>query len=402
MTTPWNLIKFCNAKIIAKKRKMKKQKHEVDKERRMDDTKLPWHMDRVKERFDKGKRVPPIHIDWGLTKFCNVKCIFCYGQYQEMSKDLIKRDALLNAVKEAGEAGVRSVAFIGDGEPTCNPAFYDALRIGKESGLDLSTSTNGALLTTPEKRGAILDNCEWMRFCLSAGTREGYKQIHGVDKFDQVKKNIEAIVKERDNSGSKCDIGLQSVFVPTLMGKEMVEEAKLAVDLGVDYFVIKQCSLPDDGASGMMMFDLNDYDKPEVLDSLSYAEALSTERTKIIPKWGMIAQKGARPYEGCKSIPLISEISGNGDWYPCGYMFGEHSKFKEDFRFGNLHEKGFREILESDRYWSIIDKMHDFDVQKDCKGCCRQDKTNEFCDKYEKGKLPDVDTTYMPKGVNFI
>jgi len=368
-------------------------KHEVDKERRMDDTKALWHMDRVIDHFDKGKRVAPVHIDMGIAKFCNVACVFCYGQYQKMAPVYIGREALFRTMKEAGECGVRSIAVIGDGEPTCNPHLAEALDVGKAYGLSLATSTNGVLLDKPATRDSILRNCDWMRFCFSAGTREGYKRIHGKDYFNRVVKNIRDLVEQRDRLESKCDIGLQAVFVPTLMAEEMVEEAKLARDLGVDYFVIKQCSIPAPGENnGMMDFDLDDYDKPEVQDALKRAEDLSTERTKIIPKWNLIAQKGRKPYQGCGSIPLISEISGNGDWYPCGYMFGADSKFKKDFRFGNVEEQSFREILESDRYWDIVDRMKQFDVQKDCKGCCRQDKVNEFVWKYLN----------KPRGLDFI
>lgn len=367
--------------------------HEVDKERRMDGTKLLWHMDRVKARFDEGERVAPIHIDAGISKFCNVRCVFCYGQYQNMMpKVMIERDALLGMVRDAGEIGVRSLAFIGDGEPTVNPAFYDALYEGKEAGLSLSTSTNGVLLATEEKRAAILENCEWMRFCISAGTREGYKAIHGVDKFEQVKRNIADIVNERDKRGLDCDIGLQAVFVPTIMAEEMIAEAKLAKDLGADYLVIKQCSLPDDGESGMLHFDVNIYDDPRVQGALAEAESLSDERTKIIPKWNLMLQKGQKPYTHCSSIALISEISGNGDWYPCGYMFGGKEQF-ERYRFGNVHDKPLKEIWESERYWEIVSHMEDdFNVQQDCKGCCRQDKCNEFIHTYRN----------PPRGLNFI
>ena len=296
-------------------------------------------------------------------------------------------------MKDAGEVGIKSIAIIGDGEPTCNPHFYEALEVGKNSGLSLSTSTNGVLIDTNEKRDTILRNCEWMRFCISAGTKEGYKIVHNVDKFDVVKRNIADMVNLRDKKRYGCEIGLQAVFVPTVMAQEMDEEAKLAVELGVNYFVIKQCSLPDTtGKSRMMKFDLNDYDKPEILEALQKAEDRSTKKTKIIPKWNLIAQKGQKPYHRCPSIPFISEISGNGDWYPCGYMFGGKPEF-DKYKFGNVHEKRLKEILKSDRYWDIVKTMReDFNVQTQCHGACRQDKCNEFCDLYQN----------PPKGVNFI
>lgn len=356
----------------------------------MDGTKMLWHMDRVLD-WKKQKRIPPIHIDMGISKFCNVKCVFCYGIYQKMLPIFIQREPLLQTMKDAGEIGVRSLAIIGDGEPTVNPYFYEALYVGKEAGLSLATSTNGILLNKPERRKAILDNCEWMRFCLAAGDREGYKKIHRADKFDVVKKNIEALLNERDQLGSKTDIGLQAVYVPNLMDEDMIKESKLAVELGIDYFVIKQCSLPEENKKvGDIEFDVNQYDSEKIINVLKECENYSTNKTKIIVKWNVIRQKGIRNYHGCPSIPFISEMSGNGDWYPCGYMFGDKKEFDE-YKFGNVHEKSLKEIFESDRYWDIIEKMRNYNVQKDCAGCCRQDQINIFLDDY-------LD---KPQGVNF-
>ena len=266
--------------------------------------------------------------------------------------------------------------------------------------MSMSISTNGLLLNTPKKRKTILENCEWMRFNISAGTREGYKKIHGVDGFDRVIKNIEAMVKEKKEGGYQCDIGLQSVFVPTLMAEEMVEEAKLAVKLGVDYMVVKQCSMPKGGTeAGMMKFDLNDYDKPEIIKAMKETESLSTDKTQIIIKWGLIAQKGEKPYDGCLATPLLLQISGNGDVYPCGHMFQDQGKSPEERKFseykiGNVHEERFKDMINSDKYWEIIRKMrHKFDVHKQCSGACRHDKLNEFLHNYIENK---------PKGVNFI
>lgn len=361
--------------------------------RLMDSTKLLWHHDKIIQHYDKGERIAPVHIDMGLAKFCNIGCVFCFGIFQEFTKEYIKRDALLNMLLQAGECGVKSVAFVGDGEPTCNPYFWDALQIGKNAGLSLSCSTSGLLLYTEERREKILNYCEWMRFCLCAGDREGYIKIHRKDKFYLVRRNIEAIVKERDRKWYKCDIGLQAVYVPRLMDEDMIKESKLAIELGVDYFVIKQCSLPAENKKvGEVEFDVNLYDDKKTIETLKFCESLSNKRTKIIPKWKTIERKGAREYPHCPAVALISEISGNGDWYPCGYMFGNKKEY-EHLKFGNLHEKSFKEILYSDRYWQIVEFMRNkFDSENDCKGSCRLDSCNKYIDNYLN----------KPKAVNFI
>lgn len=366
--------------------------YKIDKDRRMDDSKLLWHMDRVQARFDRKERIAPIHIDLGIAKFCNIGCIFCYGMYQNLETIYIQREPLLTTMRLAPKIGVKSIGIIGDGEPTCNPYFYEALKVGRENGLDLSTSTNGVLVTKEEMFKTILESCVWMRFCIAAGTKEGYIKIHQRDLFDKVVNNIRRMVEYKNKHNLSCEIGMQAVYIPGLMDQEMVEESKLAISLGVDYFVIKQCSLPDTGDTGMSWFDINAYDAQSVDETLKQCEDMTTSKTQIIPKWNLIKQKGQKPYENCFSISLISEISGNGDWYPCGYMFGGKPEF-EKFKFGNVHQNTIEEIWKSDRYWEIIEYMETkFDVHKGCRGCCRQDKCNEFCCNYRQ----------KPKGINFI
>jgi radical SAM protein with 4Fe4S-binding SPASM domain len=380
----------------------------VDTKRRMDDCKLLWHKDRARDRFVHGRRIAPIHIDMGIAKFCNISCVFCYGFSQDPSNKFIQRDALLNTVIDARSIGVKSLGFIGDGEPTCNPHLWDALRTAGRIGIDASISTNGYIVNTDERRAAILENCRWMRFCFSAGTREGYKAIHRRDYFDAVARNIGDMVKYRDSHGLKCEIGLQAVFVPTLMSEEMIEESRLAVELGVDYLVIKQCSLPDAGESGMAQFDVKLYDDPRITEVLEECQAMTTDRTEIIPKWNLMHQKGGKPYDHCPSISLISEISGNGDWFPCGYFFGDKPQFS-DLKFGNVHDNRLFEIWASDRYWKIIEHMeNEFVPSQMCKGCCRQDKCNEWCHNYRHAgawaqkQLEMCGTPMTIRGVNFV
>ncbi|MFA6198663.1 MAG: radical SAM protein [Patescibacteria group bacterium] len=371
-----------------------------------DSTKLMYHRGWLESYFDHNLHVPPIHIDMGIAKFCNIACVFCYGKYQELAPVYIKREPLIQTILDANEIGVKSIAFIGDGEPTCNPHLWEALAIAREkTHLDLAISTNGLMVNTRDKAEAILSACTWMRFCISAGTREGYQKIHGRDFFDRVVANIRQLVDVKAYYGLSCDVGMQSVYIPGTMDADMIAEAKLAVDLGVNYFVIKQCSLPDKGESGMEYFDVNAYDAPSTIDCLKQCEAMSTRATKIIVKWNTIKQKGQRPYKGCPSIPFISEISGNGDWFPCGHFFGNKKRFAQ-YKFGNVHEARLKDMFESRRYWDILKAMReDFDSHTQCKGACRQDAANKFCYDYlqagHKYNWPDSVPSDL-KGVNFI
>lgn len=367
-----------------------------DMKRRMDDTKMLWHMDRVHAYLDRGERIAPLYIDAGLTKTCNIRCLYCYGVYQNFTGEKIRPEVVVQLFNDAPLLGVKALTIAGDGEPTLNPGLYDALDAGKKNGLDIALATNGVLLDSDERLDNVLRNCVWMRFNLSAGTREGYKTIHKIDYFDRVKENIRRIVELKRERGYKCDIGLQAVFVPWLMNEEMIAEAELAVELGVDYLVIKQCSLPGNNMSvNEVSFTAEDSAHPAVIKALKTAEALAVPGTDIVIKWNAMAEQaemyrtGRRPYDGCPGIPFLVQLSGNGKFYPCGHLFGRND---DEFMMGDLHKDSLGTILSSDRYWNIIERMKTFDVHNGCHGQCRQDGVNEFL------------YTYMhpPMAINFI
>jgi len=350
----------------------------------MDSTKLLWHMDRVIDHYDLGKRVYPIHIDFGATATCNANCCYCFAKHQKHYGEIFPRKAFVDFMTDAPRLGVKSVAIIGDGEPLLNPALCEAVMVGKKNGLDISIGTNGIALT-PEKADILLSRCVWFRFNLSAVSKEKYKDIHGVDKWETVKENIETAVKIKKAKGYQCTIGLQMVLVPACLD-QVIPESKFAIEAGVDYFVIKQFS--DPGNKDMVRFNMSFYDKDFVNGILREAEKLSTEQTQIIPKWDIIHMKGNKPYGNCVDLPLLIEGSGTGKFYPCGYLFRNPK-----YELGDLTKQTFQEMVESEHYWKVIKDVRDnLVIGKDCKGCCRHDATNSFVWKY----------LHKPEHLNFI
>ena len=335
-----------------------------------DSHKLIYHMERVYDHYRDGKRIYPLHIDIGATKLCQLKCVYCYGIYQKMSNDIIPSGILVKLFQGAPDLGIKSLVLTGDGEPTLNPAVYQAVIEGKKKGLDIGFATNGVALNE-EKIEALLNSCTWLRFNLSAVSRDAYKSIHGVDLWEKVQVNIQQAVDLKKKLKSNCTLGLQMVLIPQALDA-VVQEAMFAIANGLDYFVIKQFS--DPGCEEMSRFKLDWYDNPEVMKTLRLAESLSNEHTKIVPKYGTIASKGRRPYNHCVDCPLIFQISGNGRCYPCGFLFNN-----ERYCYGDLHKQSLKEILDSEHYWDVIKYMREkFDVHKDCVGCCRHDAMNAF------------------------
>lgn len=335
---------------------------------RLDGHKLLYHLDRLMA-WQGGERIAPIHIDMGLTKDCNLRCRYCYGKIQRLDRSVIPRDPLLRFMADAGAVGVRSVGFIGDGEPLLNPAVYDAVAAGRRAGVEVALATNGILLDEA-LIPRLLEQLTYLRFNLSAADPAAFARIHqgAPDLFATALAKIRACVAEKRRRALPVTLGLQMVLIPDDLDQVM-PLVRLGSELGVDYLVIKHCSDSEDHQLGV---PLADYPNWEPL--LRAAEAGTRPGYQVIVKWRKIMQVGRKAYDRCLGIPFLLQISGNGDVKPCGFLFP-----KPGYLMGNIVTQSFREILASDRYWETIRQLAtEFDVHTQCGTACRQDYINEF------------------------
>ena len=342
----------------------------------MDGCKLIYHQERLRHYLE-GEDITPLHIDMGIHKWCNIRCVYCYGIKQKPSKLYIPEDRLMWLAEDAKEAGVKSLAIIGDGEPTMNSALYPFVSRAKTLGLDVSVATNGLLLKSKDIE-TLTRNLTWLRFNISAVDK--YEEIMGapVGAFYKFEHIIGSAVAWGDFYG--CTIGLQMVLIPQCFD-EIIPLAQKAIDWEVDYLVIKQFS--DPGELIPINVDLGRYREAEKV--LKIAEEMSNEKTKIIAKWSAmqdsinITNELRWGFDKCIDLPFIFQISGDGGCYPCGYLFGNN-----EYCYGNVIHQRLREILKSKRYWEVIKKVADMSLPELCKGQCRHCETNKFMDRLTK------------------
>ena len=117
----------------------------------------------------------------------------------------------------------------------------------------------------------MLPHLTWVRFTVAAGTPEGYSKImfkseKETSVFERAMKNIKYAVDLKNKLNLKVTLGIQMVLLPEFKD-EIIPFSKLALDLGVDYGVIKHCSDDEFGTLGV------DYSKYEdMYDLLKKAE----------------------------------------------------------------------------------------------------------------------------------
>lgn len=362
----------------------------------LDGTKVHWHADRIKA-WESGERIAPITIDMALTRACNYGCVFCYAMLQENERHPITVNVMERFLADCADIGVRAISLVSDGESTLSPAFSYTIKRGHELGISMACGSNGFLLTR-DKVEELLPCMDYLRINFDAGEPEAYSRIMGVKPawFHQVTQNIRDMVdlKRRDNLA--VTIGMQMVLMPQY-GDQILPLAELALELEPDYLVIKHCSDDEKGSLGV------DYSKYEELyPRLRVAEAMSTDRTKIVVKWSKIEAEGKRSYARCYGAPFILQVSGSGLVAPCGMLFNERYR---KFHVGNIVHESFKGMVLGDRYWEVMNYLASpkFNAKRMCGTLCLQHKTNEFLDQYKK-RLTVLEEPHgkQPLHVNFI
>jgi len=326
----------------------------------LDSHKLSHHYDRV-QAWEAGERIAPVSVDMALTRACGAMCSFCYAMMQEsQARSSIKTAHALNLLDDFATIGVRSVSLVSDGESTLSKAYVPFIQHAAKLGIDVGNATN-AWEWEPEKIEQVLPYLTWVRFTVAAGRPESYAKImykgpEHTEVFDRAIEHIKYAVDLKKRKRLGVTLGIQMVLMPEFKD-EIIPFAKLGVDLGVDYAVIKHCSDDEQHTLGI------DYSKYEnMYGLLNQAEAMSNDQTKVIVKWSKIRDGDKPPYKRFYGPAFLLQISGSGLVAPSGMFFNaRHSKL----HIGNYTEERFIDIWKSDRYWRAMNYLASpaFDAQ---------------------------------------
>ena len=318
----------------------------------LDSHKLSYHYERV-NAWENNETIAPVSVDMALTRACGAMCSFCYAMVQEpQERSTIKTKEALDLLDDFAEIGVKGVSLISDRESTLSKAYVPFIQHASKIGIDVGNATNGWEWEA-EKIEQVLPHLTWVRFTVAAGTPEEYAKIMFKSKehtkvFERAMKNIKYAVELKKKKKLNVTLGIQMVLMPEF-ANEIIPFAKLALDLGVDYGVIKHCSDDELGTIGV---DYNKYE--ELYGLLDQAEKLSTEETKIIVKWDKIENKGVPSYKRFYGPSFLLQISGSGLVAPSGMFFNaRYSKF----HIGNFVDERFIDIFKSERYKKIMDYL---------------------------------------------
>ena len=263
----------------------------------LDHTKISYHKERI-EAWERGEKIAPITIDMALTRNCNYACHFCYAMLQENNRVTITEDTMRRFIDDCAEMGVKAISLVSDGESTLSPHMVFTITYGYSKGISMALGSNAYLLDETKLR-AILPALTYLRVNFTGGERIRYSELMGVKPayFDKVCENIKLMRRIKDEQSLKCTIGMQFVCDPRY-ADQIVPFARLGLELGSDYNVIKHCSDDENGSLGTKY---EDYE--QIYPLLKEAESYSTDKYQVAVKWSKIGDKGTRSYQRCYGPP---------------------------------------------------------------------------------------------------
>lgn len=154
---------------------------------------------------------------------CNHACPMCWRQHatpeelktrQAQDRDGVLRLADYQRLFDSVPRGLEEVALTGGGEPLLHPDALEIMAEIKRRGWRGYLITNGTLFGEEAARRLAAMRWDAVRVSAHCGERELFARIHGVDRFEQLKTNLETYTRLRREAGmaGRCRLALFNVI----------------------------------------------------------------------------------------------------------------------------------------------------------------------------------------------
>jgi len=206
--------------------------------------------------------IAPISINLDLTTACNYRCDHCIDWDILNTKHRHDEETLRSSIITMVERGLRSVILIGGGEPTIYPGFSDFVRFLKDLELQVAVVSNGSRGDKLLEIAELLEERDWVRLSLDAGSNELFRAMHKPVKKSLTLDEICAWIPKIKGRNPRFQIGYSYIIVWNGASRddvaiqenvhEVVMATKRARDAGFDYIALKPVlERGEDGAEVM-------------------------------------------------------------------------------------------------------------------------------------------------------
>lgn len=163
----------------------------------------------------------PTNLNFELTTRCNLKCAYC-ARGQVVKKDIrnvgdMDFDLVKKVIDEFSVIQQKNITInpVGLGDPLLYPRLIEVLRLLRQRipNAFIYIATNAIALTHDLSKKLIDSGLDSIGFSVNCWGREIYKQIHGVDKFEQVVRNVKNFLLMKGPRSPRAIVEIMNIDV---------------------------------------------------------------------------------------------------------------------------------------------------------------------------------------------
>lgn len=338
----------------------------------------PFVIDRIASTDwkDSGTTKGPLVVELDTTEVCNLACPGCISEDLVSNRTSFSNERLLELGKEFYEIGVKAVILIGGGEPLAHPKAGELIDYLGRHDVHIGITTNGYFIDRYME--PIAEYSKWTRVSMDAGTAETFDRLRpgkdGKSKFDAIIDNMRKLAeRKKGNLGYSYLIRTEADgFGITSNIHEIYAAAKLARDIGCDYFEVKP-SYSYTGGQNHALVKHSAERMQEAREEIERLPELERPGFRIIKAINLedslncVNQKQDKSYHKCIVSDFRTLVTPSGV-YICPYWRG-----KDKFRIGNAHTQSIAEIWNSEQRREV---MKYCDPSTICDFHCLRDESN--------------------------
>src|SRR5262245_59581652 len=251
------------------------------------------------------------------TNRCDSKCQTCIRTFETLEPPA---DLTLERVRAIVEQfpGLDRVVLHGIGEPLLNPAIFDIVAYLKTRATTVLFNSDAISLTAPRAGRLLESGLDEYRVSMDAATRETFRRLRGVDRFERVTANVARLI-ELQRAGQWTTPRVSLWFTASRANvEELPAFVQLAVELGVGEVYVQRLVFNGLGLAvdaNALHGKLREREQTLLAD----AETLATAHGIAIRASGLTtplasfqgSEDTTRPWAGCQRPWSLAYVTAN-------------------------------------------------------------------------------------------
>jgi len=296
--------------------------------------------------WKKGTQNPLI-VELDPTAICDLACPGCISEDIIATGNSFTNKRLLELGEEFKNNGVKGVILIGGGEPLAHPAIGELIEYFGKNDISVGITTNGTFIH--KYMNEIAQYSHWTRISIDAASEKIFEILRptkgGGSKFNHIIQNMRELAKIKKGKLGFSFLIRSEIEDDNIVSNihEIYAAAKLAKDIGCDYFEVKPSyNYKDDVAHSLVQYP--DKQIAEIKEELVKLESLVTKNFSIVKAITLdeslngTHKKQVKEYHFCPSTQLRTLLTPVGT-FVCPYWRG-----KNDFNIGDAKTTNFKDL----------------------------------------------------------